>query len=384
MIHSHRHDLPSILEACYLNTGTAGPIPLCTTNAMHEGLEEELREGRVSFKNAVQFREQLHQLRVLLANLVNASPNEIAITQNTTNGINIVLWGYPFQPGDEILTTTFEHMGPLAGLSTLFRSKGVDVQFYDPPNGTFDLEQFLSRITQRTRLIVISHVSYLSGLVIPIQEICHYAHQQGIQVLVDGAQAVGSIPVDLQHLQVDFYAFPAQKWLLGPEGLGALYVKADSLERLQITFAGYFSFADHDGRVTYVPKEGSERFESGLMYRPAVRGWIAGLNWLSNEVGWELIYQHIQSNTELFREMLMKETSYKPVVQGRATNGLVAFDLPSGISAEELCMSLVEEDIYTRFLPRLNTLRVSIGFFNNREDFERLFHMMKQVSVVSF
>lgn len=378
MLKDYRNELPVVLSQTYFNTGVCGPLPRCTHQAMAEEMDIELCEGRARQGGIQGFKESLRQLRSAMAELLMAEPEEMAITQNTTDGVNIVVWGLDLQPGDQILTTTFEHLGGLAGLSTLCRQKGVDARFYNPPLGIFNLEDFLALITSKTRLMIISHVSWLSGLVIPVGEICRYARQKGIRVLIDGAQAVGAIPVDVKTIGTDFYAFSGQKWLLGPEGIGGLYIREDVISSLNQVFAGKFSFARHDGEAIFQPHEGAKRFEAGTRYRPSILGMKAGLAWLAQEVQWKRIHRQIQRGTTLLIEGLLDQTPLEPV-SCKERAGLVTINLPAKWSAEEVVKILAAQKIIVRSLPGSNSIRASVGFFNNDEDIQQLIGFLKDL-----
>jgi L-cysteine/cystine lyase len=365
---------PELAVACdtvYLNTGAAGPMPRRAHEVILREAELEFRHGRVQLGGKKKFLDALSRLRALSAALIGARPVDVAVTGSTSEGVNLVLWGLPLRAGDHILSTTFEHLGALAGLSTLCKAKGIEASFYEPRRDEFDIEAFFALATDRTRVILISHVSWTSGRVIPIQAICRRARDLGIFVLVDGAQSAGAIPVDVRALGADFYAYPAQKWLLGAEGVGFLYVAPERLDELQQTFAGFFSFRQHDGRLTYSPQEGSARFEMGTRFRCLLDACAASLEWLGAEVGWETVLRDTRANAGRFGRLLAEWTGISPVV-AEGGSGLVSFELPERVSAVDLVSALEAKRIYVRTVPGRNRLRVSTGFFNTEEDFARL------------
>ena len=164
----------------------------------------------------------------------------MGLTHNTTEGMNIGLSGLDWGAGDEVVTTTLEHGGALLPLYQLHRRHGVRITFADVGNGERDaaLTAIERAIHPGVRMVVLSHVTWGTGAVLPIGEIAQLAHEAGAQVLVDGAQSVGALPVDVHALDVDVYAFPGQKWLCGPEGTGGLYVKRAQLDAVQPTQIG--------------------------------------------------------------------------------------------------------------------------------------------------
>lgn len=358
----------------YFNTGGAGLIPICVRDALLKELQHELEKGRVNHGQRKIFQLQLDILREQLSSIIHAKPSELAITNNTTDGMNIVLWGLNFTIGDEILTTTSEHLGALAGLSTLNRQKGVIVRFYKPECFVFDIDNFFSLVTQRTKVIVISHVFWATGNIIPIETICKRAHEKGILVLVDGAQAVGAMPVNVKELDVDFYTFPAHKWLHGPEGIGALYIKESLLDIVNQTFAGNASFDKHDGTIYYFPSKGCKRFEIGTRFRPSIYGFITGLTWICKELGLDNIFTMISENTNLLKKKLIEETVFTPLEVETAS--LLTFQLPEEIDCTVLTKELEEQNIFVREIKELNAIRVSISFFNTTNDIEKLINQL--------
>lgn len=372
-------DLPTIATQSYFNTGGASPIPVCVRDAIVKELQYEVETGRVNQGQRKRFQLYLNMLRNRLSSIIHAKPSELAITNNTTDGINIILWGLHLNPGDEILTTTSEHLGSLAGLSTLSRQKGVSVRFYKMKNYVFDIDAFFSLVAHRTRVIVISHVFWATGNIIPIEIICKRAHEQGIFVLVDGAQAVGSIPVNIKDLDVDFYSFPAHKWLYGPEGIGVLYIKESLLDIVNQTFAGNASFNKHDGTIYYFPSEGSKRFEIGTRFRPSIHGFIAGLTWICEEIGLDNIFLMIQENTRILRDRIIKETAFQPVVMDNSS--IITILLPESINCKNLTKDLEVHNIFVREIKELNAIRISVSFFHTTDHIEALLHQLKQLNL---
>jgi len=160
--------------------------------------------------------------REAAARLVGAGPDDVALTQNTTHGMNLGVAAMDWREGDEVVSTATEHPGCLAPLHNLKRRFGVAVNLVSPP---VTPEKIQAALTPRTRLVALSHVDWTSGEVLPLQEICTLARESEVLTLVDGAQSVGNVPVDLPASGVDMYAFTGHKWVLGPEGIGAFYVR---------------------------------------------------------------------------------------------------------------------------------------------------------------
>ena len=281
-----RSSLPVTERLVYLNTGTAGPLPQASIDAQAEAATREAEEGRIGHDGFQRLFDRLTELRAGLAAFLAAGPDEIAIAHNTTDGMNIGAWSLPWQRGDRVVTTTLEHPGGLLPLYLLHQRFGVEVDFAEIGRGGREetLEAMAKAIRPGTKLVMLSHVAWGTGAILPLREISELAHAAGALVLVDGAQSVGSIPVDMHAEGADFYAFSGQKWLCGPEGTGGIFVRADRLDRFTPTFVGGFG-VKHD--ETYRPNDpkafefapGAQRFEVGSLYRPGVYGLRASVEW---------------------------------------------------------------------------------------------------------
>ena len=295
-----RAEMPAVANRVYLNTGTCGPLSSITIGAINQTNADELALGRADAGGFKLLAQALAETRAAFARLVKADPAQIALTHHTTEGMNIVAHGLTWQPGDEVITTTSEHDGGLLPLYVLRQRYGVTLKLVDLTPGDV-LAQLEAAFTPHTRLLVFSHVTWNTGLRLPLSELVALAHRHYALTLVDGAQSAGAIPLDLPASGVDFYALPGQKWLCGPEGTGALYVRHDRLSLLGLTFAGYSSIEESGYDLTgyFMPAKGARRYEVGSIYRPGVKGMIANLDWLEQTVGWEWIHARIEHLAKL-------------------------------------------------------------------------------------
>jgi L-cysteine/cystine lyase len=279
-----------------------------------------------------------------------------------------------WRPGDELITTDQEHQGGLvpaymAGQRYRLTVRVVDVGLGD---GAF-LAALEEAISPRTRLISLSHVSWLSGARLPLAEIVALAHRHQILVVADGAQAAGAMPVDVRQLGVDMYAVPGQKWLCGPEGMGALYVRRGRIGELAPTFAGYRTLAsglhmDFAGAFQLAP--GARRYEVGTTHGPSLQAMRESLRWLEEAVGWPWAFARIAQLAAQAAELLNQVPDVR--VQTPANRaGLISFSV-DGLAPQEVVSQLAERGIMIRAVPFVDWLRVSTGFFNTEEDLLRL------------
>lgn|SRR6185369_2867295 len=369
-----RAQLPATARCAYLNTGTCGPLPSVAANAMAEASQNETVHGRADTEGYQLLATQVAGLRAQLAKVIGALGSEIAFTHNTTEGVNIVLAGFPWRVG-RIVTTTLEHSGTLVPLYQARRRHGIEVSFADIGDGAADrtLDVVSQALRSEADLLVLSHVCYGTGAVLPIGELVKLAHGAGCRVLVDGAQAVGAIAVDVAELGVDYYAFPGQKWLCGPEGTGGLFVRSDLVENLEPTMPGSFSvdldaYRQNDP-VSLVFLPSAARFESASVYRPAVAGLSAAVAWLEH-LGWGEIYSTISDRTSYALSRIDELSGVTSSTPADAHAGLVAFDL-EGVDSVACVGRLLGTGVAVRRIPDSGALRLSCGFFTTEEDVDR-------------
>ena len=339
----------------YLNAGTFGPLPRATVEAMEAVQRRELEEGRSNrpyFEQALADRERL---REAFAGLIGAGKGCVALTTSTTEGCNIAIGGLGIGPGDEVVTTDSEHPGLFGGLVASGATLRI-AAIRDLPAADL-LPALEAQITPQTRLVAISHVSWLTGVVLPVAELAG----RGIPLLVDGAQAAGTIPVDVRELGCDFYTVSAQKWLLGPAATGALHVHPDRVEKSRVAFPSYFSWQLPD----YELVEGAGRFEGSWTPVSSVAGMLASFGFMTD--AGEERFVRAREAAERCRALLLERGAEVVTEPGQAT--LVSWraeDPPA------LVASLAEAGVVVRDLPGTGLVRASCGFWTSEDDLERL------------
>ena len=372
-----RAELPVLDQCVYLNTGTAGPLPARTVDAMADGVEWERNNGRGDFTRFGPVIATRHRARDLVARLLGAKSDEVALCHHTSDGINIVLSGIDWRAGDVLVTTTLEHDAGAVPMGLLARRYGVDVRFAEVGPGTRaldGLERALS--SKRVRLVVISHVAYSSGALLPVRQLIELAHRQGARILVDGAQSCGALPVDVHALGADFYTVSGQKWLCGPEGTGALYVAADRIDELWPTFTSYFSAKHHDFRGDVELHPSARRFETGMIHRPALSGFVASLEWMLDRVGIERASRRSLELAGRLRGKLEALDGIVIVTPLQQQSGLLSFDLPAFSPARMHVLALrlaQQQRLVIRSIDHPPyALRASLGFFNTAAEVDLL------------
>lgn len=378
-----RRQFPALAGQIHLNTGTSGPLPAPVAGAMARAAAHDVEQGRGIIADYMEFVAVKKSAREQVRRLLNAPAGSIALTHHTTEGINVVLWGLRWQPGDEIITTSLEHEGVTVPLALLRYRQGVTVRVAGIGAGGRDetLAALSRAFSRRTRLVVVSHVVYSSGACLPLAEIVELAHRQGVAVLVDGAQSVGAIPIDVQALDVDFYTVSGQKWLCGPEGTGALYLRPDRIDEVMPTFGGYLTQAGQDYRAFIIPAPGALRYEVGTVYRPAIVGFETGLRWLLDEVGLEWAFERIQTLAAGLRQRVVELPGVEMVTPDGPQAGLVNFDLPDWSPAAQVGLAdeLSRRGIVIRSIHHPPyCLRASTSWFNTEADLDALCQALRE------
>jgi L-cysteine/cystine lyase len=368
-----RHELPAVTVHAYLNAGTFGPLPTCAIQAMQERLQWEMREGRLGPQSFESMSATYADARNAVARLLHAEPREIALTDSTGDGMNVITHGFAWHEGDEVITTNHEHISALAPLYQIRDRHGVVLRFADlgPRAERSAVEAMRELVTPQTRLIVLSHVTWTTGARLDVQAVGRMGKELGIPVLVDGAQSAGAIPLDVKALGVDFYAIPMQKWLCGPDGTGALYINCDSLHYIVPTYVGYWSVKHEEG-VEWELADFAQRFEVGGRQTAAVAGQVAVLNWLENVVGYDWLFSRIATLHRYACTALTHVPGLTLLTPEAGASGLVAFSLEDRNDADVVTTLREKYNILVRNIHSTHALRASTGFYNTEQEIDQL------------
>jgi L-cysteine/cystine lyase len=319
--------------------------------------------------------QRMDEARAAVAAVLTADVDDIALTHATTDGMNIGAWAIDWRPGDRVVTTNLEHPGGIGPLYVLRDRFGVDLHIVDVGLGGDHeavVAAFDAAIDARTRMVSLSHVLWATGAVMPVEEIAAIAHQRGAVVVVDGAQSAGAIPVDLAATGADAYSIPAQKWLLGPEGMGALWVAPQTADRVRHTTAGWFSFEAFDSSGGAVAHRDARRFQGTNFHQPSVVGFARSCGWLSMFVGLEWVHGRGLLQARRARELLAAIPGVTVVTPEHRMASLVTFRIagwPADVVVAELGARVFA---ITRTIAQLDAVRISPAFFTTDDELDRL------------
>ena len=367
-----RSRIPGLKHCSYLNM-SYGPKPTPVTDEVVR-MARYIEEYGTLSKEVVEEIERVYEgARVDVARLLGASTDEVALTRHVSEGINIVATGIDWEPGDEVIVTDEEHPAGSLPWMNLMKRRGIVVR--QLPLAPYETDGIVERlddlITPRTKLLCMSHVSTRTGFVLPAREVSEAAHKHGVPVLLDGAHAVGLIPVNVKELGCDFYSGCGHKWLLAPQGTGFLYVDADKLDDLQITWIGASSAPTWDADTyEFEPLTTAAKFEFGTRDK-AVFGSLSTAIAMAEEVGIENIAARSWELADHLRRRLTDVPGFTlrtPMDPVRST-GISTFDV--GLDARDLTGRLWDEH---RILVsgRDGELRVSIPYFALEEEIDNL------------
>lgn len=375
-----RAQIPATAATGYFNAGTNGPLSLPANQALLEAAQRELDRGRIAPGNYEGVFEDLRLARTSFAGLVNAEPSEIALMRSTTEGMNVALMGLEWQRGDEVITTQLEHICLFSALGLLAHRHGVIVRTVDIGHGGGDVvDTIRSAFTPRTRAIATSHVQWSSGAVMPIKEIATMARERGIFTMIDAAQSAGQIAIDVKELGVDAYAMAGQKWLCGPGGTGALFVRRDRIGEVRPTYLRYGAF-DSFGFV--VPPDGAPRYEMGEMYNPAIRALDAGLSWIRDDVTYPWANARVAALAVRLADGLAKIKGVTITTPRDRMAGLVCFTI-AGMAPKAVVDAAYERGYTIRFVdqrPGPAVVRASTGWWCTEGEVDGLRDVIDEIA----
>jgi len=385
---SLRQQFPALTNKAYFNYGGQGPLSQVAKDAIFRSYD--LIQQRGPFSQGVNdFAIKLQRdLRDMIASELGVTAHMIALTEDVTVGCNIALWGIDWKAGDHILLSDCEHPGIIAAVGELQRRFQLEVSIcplLKTLNEGDPVAIIGDYLQPNTRLLVISHILWNTGQVLPLKEIvevCHnfsLSHSQRIFVLVDAAQSVGVLPLNLSEIGVDFYAFTGHKWWCGPDGLGALYVSPEALEDLHPTFIGWRGITVNSNGKPTGWKSDATRYEiatSTVSLSAGLKDAIA----LHHQWGTvEERYQEICRLSGYLWENLGAISGVECLRTSPPESGLVSFQLTNGKSHQELVNNLEKEGVMLRTIHNPNCVRACVHYFTLDSEIDQLVDAIGQV-----
>lgn len=337
--------------------------------------------------------EKYEETRGLVKDLINAhKTSEIAFTSGTTDSINKIVFGYFkyfLNDGDEVLLTKSEHASNLLPWFELASLKNLKISYIElDSNHEVLIENVKRAITDKTKVISIAHISNVVGDIRPVKEIIRLAHEYGILVLLDGAQSVPHLKVDVQDLDVDFLAFSAHK-MCGPTGVGVLYGKESLLNDIRPIIFGGGMNADFNTAGERIYKSMPERLEAGTPNVAGVIGFGFVIKYLMG-IGFDNIHRY-ELELKHYLVKRLKEIKEVTIYNAHSESGIVTINY-DGIFPQDLSIYLDKYNICTRAgnhcakilkdeLHIKNTCRISLYFYNSKEEIDKLITALKNPNI---
>lgn len=396
MKHNYREDFPILQnrELIYLDSAATSQKPRQVLDAMTRFYESEnANPMRGLYELSVQATETYERARHAIKELIGARHDcEIIFTRNTTESINLAAYSYGLsniKEGDEIVVSILEHHSNLLPWQMVAKHTGAKlVYLYCGRDGKIPWSEVQSKISRRTKLVGIAHVSNVIGCRNPVKEIISYAHKMGAVVLVDGAQAVPHMAVDVQELDADFYAFSGHK-MLGPMGIGVLYGKKQLLEEMPPFLTGgemIDSVSQQDAVFAPLP----HKFEAGTVNAQGAAGLEAAVCYIK-EVG----YEQIQKQEEILVARAMEGIRKMPHVHligsqnPEEHSGILTFtiddvhphDIASIMDSAHIAIRAGHHcaEPLMKYLELNATARASVYFYNTEEEIDLFLENLNQV-----
>ena len=386
-IQAFRTETSGIAGRIHLNNAGASLPPDVVVKTMVDFLQEEATYG--GYETEAKYRKQLDHSHVLIAQLINANVDEIALTENASAAWEIAFNGLHFKPGDEVIVSEMEYVSNVLALLNAQKLYGIVIKtIANDANGNFPLHELEAAVTGKTKLIAVTHIPSTAGNVLPAAAVGEIARKHNIVYLLDACQSAGQIPLDVKAIGCDMLAVTGRKYLRGPRGSGFLYVRKQIIEKLKLS---YF-----DGRtVTSVNQQGfvvrpdARRFEWYEKNPAIILGLQKAVEYALN-IGVERIWQRVQSLAALLRQRLHRLDGIVVHDQGDVLCGIVTFSV-TDIPATEIREKLAAKNINVHIGKAPSTLyymnrkgldgivRASVHYYNTEEEIELVCNELQAV-----
>ncbi|WP_340161272.1 cysteine desulfurase [uncultured Hoeflea sp.] len=375
------HDKPLV----YLDNGASAQKPQAVIDAITHAYSNEyanVHRGLHFLSNAA--TDAYENAREIVKQFLNApSVDNVVFTKSTTEAINTVAYGYGMphiEDGDEIVITIMEHHSNIVPWHFLRERQGAKIVWVGVDDeGNFNLDDFRNALTDRTKLVAVTHMSNVLGTVVDVKEVCRIAHERGVKVLIDGSQSAVHMPVDVQDIDCDWYVMTGHK-LYGPSGIGVLYGKMDALKAMQPFMGGGEMIVDvSEDSVTY--NDPPHRFEAGTPPIVQAIGLGAALEYIE-KLGRDRIAAHEADLAAYAQEKLSAVNALRLIGRAPGKGAIFAFEI-EGVHAHDISMLIDRSGVAVRagthcaqpLLKRFgatSTCRASMGLYNTRAEIDVL------------
>lgn len=385
---SFRQLLPAANKYTYLNSAGCGPLALPVLKRMEEVFSYMAEEGQVNVVVHDNVKELLEEVRRDVAGFIHAKPEEIFFVRCIAEGLNMINRMFDWKAGEQVLISDQENPASILPCFVLEPEYQIETEkFCGLGNKEQILEQFRNQLSHRTKMAVFSHVFHTTGAAVPAEEMCVEASKRGVITVLDGAQAAGNIVIDVQALGCDFYLLSCHKWLCGPEGIAAVYIKKELIDQVKIPFGGVgmqssFEFATN----SLIPQPDARRFEYGGRHIPMYAAFSETIR-LVSQMGFNNIIERKLELHHYCREVFAREVPEAVIISPddeRLMTGIFSFYIPGENHRELVKRAWDEERIIIQWrtinlYTKEEGIRVSLNWFVTEAEIDRLAAFLKRV-----
>ena len=376
-------------DMAYLDSGATTQKPQKVLDAVESFYEHEnANPHRGAYSLSIEATEAYESTRGKIAKFINARyPEEIIFSKNATESLNLLAYSYGLdnlEKEDEVVISTMEHHSNLVPWQYVTNKTGSTLKYmYINDNFEISKEEIESKITDKTKIVGITHISNVLGTINPVKEIIKYAHKKGAIVIVDASQSIPHMKIDVQDLDADFLVFSGHK-MLAPLGIGVLYGKKELLQKMKpFLMGGDMIEYVYEQKTTFAPLP--NKFEAGTQNVEGVIGLGAAIDYI-NEIGYDKIAEVEKELTEYAKEKLSKLDYLDLYLTPNKENHSSVFSFNiKGVHPHDVASILDTENVYVRsgnhcaqpllrYLGIDSTCRASLYFYNTKEDIDKLVH----------
>lgn len=384
----YRRQIPAAQKYIYMNSGGCGPMPVSVLKSMESVFERMTEEGQVNVEIHSWLKQLLEDVRKDVAAFIHADPEEIFFVRCIAEGLNTIIRMFSWSEGDRILISDQENPASILPCYTAEPILKIQTDaFCGLGNQEQIIHQFEEQLQEKTRMVIMSHVFHTNGTAIPACEMCRIAENRQIITVLDGAQASGNIPIDVRKIGCSFYLLSCHKWLCGPEGIAAVYIRKDLIPKVRVPFGGVgmqdsFDVKTHD----IVCRKDARRFEYGGRHIPMYAAFQETIR-LANEIGLEQI---VNRTRELHRYCRKCMESFGHQVEilspkdERLQTAIFAFRIPGKDHRQLVKRAWAEKKMIIQWRTvnletKEEALRISLNWFIRKEEIDQLVSFVKQV-----
>ena len=374
-----RAGIPALSRYIHLNPAGVAPTPAVLTEEIVRLYELIGEHGYIVRSVVDEITAAKERTRAGLASLLGVAAKEIAFTRSVSEGVSIIANGLALSSGDEVIITDLENPACLLPWLNLARRKGIRVRKLRPAEGGNTLSRFESLLSDRTRMVAVSHTTSSPGIRLPVRDICRIAANRGVPVLLDGAQAAGCLDFDLTDIGCDFYVATAYKWMMGPRGTAFLYVRSERTAEIEVTWTGTLCTQNIDReRDEFELYDSARRFEFGSRHLPLYAAWQKSLQFLEQAGAAE-----IEKRTLALAHRLKTSLNEMPGVQvvtplaAETSAGIVVFSVEGTQGPDAVRRLFDNHRIVCASPDGAKLIRFSTGFYLTEEEIDTAVQAVK-------